>query len=225
MRFNPAPGWPRPPTEWVPHPGWQPDPSWPPAPPGWKFWVEDDAEPQPKSSHGYGISITYPTSYGVSLISRHGGMLAAGIGGSITLVSFLVLPHFSVPLLGGLKMPTIISFLSRFESNFLFLWLVPAAALLIAGTGLWLRSSTTVSPPARLRLTRYVGNLSLLVSISYIALIAIPLSEDDFGGDSAAVIISLLGMGYYLGFLGMIAALIGSTVESRELNSQGRSRS
>ena len=23
--------------------GWQPDPSWPPAPPGWQFWVTDDA--------------------------------------------------------------------------------------------------------------------------------------------------------------------------------------
>ena len=39
MRFNPAPGWPRPPTGWVPPAGWRPDPTWPPAPPGWQFWV------------------------------------------------------------------------------------------------------------------------------------------------------------------------------------------
>lgn len=42
MRFNPAPGWPAPPTGWVPPPGWQPDPSWPQAPPGWQFWVSGD---------------------------------------------------------------------------------------------------------------------------------------------------------------------------------------
>ncbi len=48
-------------------------------------------------------------------------MLAAGIGGSITLISFLVLPHFSVPLIGGLKMPTIIGLLSQVEPNFLVL--------------------------------------------------------------------------------------------------------
>ncbi len=41
LRFNPAPGWPRPPADWVPPEGWQPDPAWPPAPEGWSFWVPD----------------------------------------------------------------------------------------------------------------------------------------------------------------------------------------
>jgi micrococcal nuclease len=40
-RFNPAPGWPKPPEDWTPHPGWQPDPSWPRAPEGWQLWVDD----------------------------------------------------------------------------------------------------------------------------------------------------------------------------------------
>lgn len=39
QRFNPAPGWPRPPEGWVPPAGWTPDSSWPPAPPGWQFGV------------------------------------------------------------------------------------------------------------------------------------------------------------------------------------------
>lgn len=39
MEFNPAPGWPSPPSGWVPPAGWQPDPSWPSAPPGWQFWT------------------------------------------------------------------------------------------------------------------------------------------------------------------------------------------
>jgi hypothetical protein len=45
QRFNPPPGWPRPPEGFVPPPGWQPDPSWPPAPPGWQLWVPDDSVP------------------------------------------------------------------------------------------------------------------------------------------------------------------------------------
>jgi hypothetical protein len=47
-RFNPAPGWPPPPTGFVPPPHWQPDPSWPPAPPGWQLWIEESA-PDPAS--------------------------------------------------------------------------------------------------------------------------------------------------------------------------------
>lgn len=42
-QFNAPPGWPQPPADWTPDASWKPDPSWPPAPPGWAFWVEDDA--------------------------------------------------------------------------------------------------------------------------------------------------------------------------------------
>lgn len=41
LLFNPPPGWPKPPPEWVPPRGWTPDPSWPAAPPGWKLWIGD----------------------------------------------------------------------------------------------------------------------------------------------------------------------------------------
>jgi hypothetical protein len=44
MRFNPPPGWPRPPEGFTPDPGWRPDPSWPPVPPGWQLWVPDEPE-------------------------------------------------------------------------------------------------------------------------------------------------------------------------------------
>ncbi|MDP9093589.1 MAG: hypothetical protein M3N95_11820 [Actinomycetota bacterium] len=40
-RFNAPPGWPAPPTGWVPPPGWAPDPTWPAPPPGWQFWIGD----------------------------------------------------------------------------------------------------------------------------------------------------------------------------------------
>lgn len=45
LRFNPPPGWPPPPRDFVPQPGWQPDPSWPPPPPGWHLWVDDQKIP------------------------------------------------------------------------------------------------------------------------------------------------------------------------------------
>lgn len=38
--FNPAPGWPTPPTGWVPDANWRPPAEWPSAPPGWRFWIE-----------------------------------------------------------------------------------------------------------------------------------------------------------------------------------------
>ena len=42
-RFNPPPGWPKPPTGWTPPPGWKPPTDLPPAPSGWQFWI-DEAE-------------------------------------------------------------------------------------------------------------------------------------------------------------------------------------
>jgi hypothetical protein len=61
MRFNPPPGWPPPPADFIPPPGWRPDPSWPPPPPGWRLWVDDQpipgAQPWPAAPPpGYGPS-------------------------------------------------------------------------------------------------------------------------------------------------------------------------
>jgi len=42
MKFNPAPGWPKPPAGWVPSAGWAPESTWPPAPPGWQVWLPDE---------------------------------------------------------------------------------------------------------------------------------------------------------------------------------------
>jgi len=49
LRFNPPPGWPKPPEGWRPPAGWTPDPSWPDAPEGWLLWLPkgDGAEPEP----------------------------------------------------------------------------------------------------------------------------------------------------------------------------------
>ncbi|MEM7704475.1 MAG: DUF4041 domain-containing protein [Pseudomonadota bacterium] len=43
LKFNPPPGWPKPPDNWEPPKGWTPDPSWPAPPDGWEMWVDDNA--------------------------------------------------------------------------------------------------------------------------------------------------------------------------------------
>lgn len=48
-KFNPPPGWPKPPENWVPAKDWKPDPSWPAAPEGWNFWIEDSSTQAPAS--------------------------------------------------------------------------------------------------------------------------------------------------------------------------------
>lgn len=52
VRFNPPPGWPKPPPDWVPPKGWKPDPLWPAPPPGWQLWLSVDSpvHSEPKAS-------------------------------------------------------------------------------------------------------------------------------------------------------------------------------
>lgn len=52
LKFNPPPGWPKPPLGWKPPKGWTPDPSWPPMPPGWALWIAPDGESSPSGSNG-----------------------------------------------------------------------------------------------------------------------------------------------------------------------------
>ena len=42
LKFNPPPGWPKPPEGWRPPAGWEPDPSWPEPPAGWVLWVPEE---------------------------------------------------------------------------------------------------------------------------------------------------------------------------------------
>lgn len=42
LSFNPPPGWPKPPANWVPPAGWAPDPAWPDPPAGWVLWLPDN---------------------------------------------------------------------------------------------------------------------------------------------------------------------------------------
>ncbi|MFC1740062.1 DUF4041 domain-containing protein [Pseudomonadota bacterium] len=62
--FNPPPGWPKPPSDWVPPAGWTPDPSWPNAPEGWQLWVpkRSSESKQEDSAHGDGDQTSQPQS-------------------------------------------------------------------------------------------------------------------------------------------------------------------
>lgn len=62
LRFNPPPGWPKPPFGWIPPKGWTPDPSWPAPPPGWALWVTDEAEAGVPSSDGANPLHTQPST-------------------------------------------------------------------------------------------------------------------------------------------------------------------
>ena len=41
VSFNPPPGWPAPPSSWVPAEDWLPEPEWPDPPVRWTFWTMD----------------------------------------------------------------------------------------------------------------------------------------------------------------------------------------
>ena len=61
MRFNTPPNWPQPPPGWVPDPHWRPDPAWPAAPPGWTFWIPNEA-PAPPAADPDGAASWQPPS-------------------------------------------------------------------------------------------------------------------------------------------------------------------
>lgn len=44
LRFNPPPGWPKPPEGWTPPANWAPDPRWPTPPEGWQLWMAETTD-------------------------------------------------------------------------------------------------------------------------------------------------------------------------------------
>ncbi|GEL93792.1 hypothetical protein [Cellulomonas composti] len=86
LRFNPPPGWPPPPEDWLPPKGWKPDPSFPRAPAGWVFVVDDAARIAPSLDPIPGITrarrrrLLAPTLTGV--VGLVVGLLMGGALGS-----------------------------------------------------------------------------------------------------------------------------------------------
>ncbi len=60
-KFNPPPGWPKPPDDWVPPKGWSPDPAWPEPPAGWELWLSADIAEIDVEEIGELVSETNPS--------------------------------------------------------------------------------------------------------------------------------------------------------------------
>ncbi|HEX3961989.1 MAG TPA: PrsW family glutamic-type intramembrane protease [Trebonia sp.] len=78
LTFNPPPGWPRPPVDWVPPEGWQPDPAWPPAPEGWSFWAPAAGAPAAADPAGQGDGEIRVSLGGQSFTIRPGQEIRIG---------------------------------------------------------------------------------------------------------------------------------------------------
>jgi hypothetical protein len=75
-QFNAPPGWPTPPTGWVPDAQWRPDPSWPAAPVGWPWWKSDaptafDPYATPQGAPA-AFDVTPPPLWGADVQSSQG---------------------------------------------------------------------------------------------------------------------------------------------------------
>lgn len=77
-RLNPPPGWPPPPSGFVPRPGWQPDPAWPAPPPGWQVWIpanESARRLDPRRQRNNAIIIAASVVGAVLLLAAIGSVL------------------------------------------------------------------------------------------------------------------------------------------------------
>ena len=84
LRFNPPPGWPPVPPDFLPGVDWQPDPSWPPAPEGWQLLVEDPTtaplETPPELQDAFRVTSGYDPFAIASLACSILGGVLLGIG-------------------------------------------------------------------------------------------------------------------------------------------------
>lgn len=78
LRFNPPPGWPTPPPDWVPDENWKPDPSWPQVPPGWQLWT------------AVGTQDDFPANSSPTLTSQRKRLLGVGSGFAAVLVVIIL---------------------------------------------------------------------------------------------------------------------------------------
>jgi hypothetical protein len=62
VRFNPPPGWPRPPASWAPAEDWLPEPGWPEPPPGWSFWSTAESRSGAARHGGRLTGVSFPVA-------------------------------------------------------------------------------------------------------------------------------------------------------------------
>lgn len=143
-----------------------------------------------------------------------GGLLAA-LGGLLVALAYLTMPLASLPLIGQITAPSLVSELSGQDAPSLtLLRLVPVIALLIIALGLW---SSLASPPVRARRVGAVAVVACagLTGIAYLIpyntldqeLSQFPLSW--LGIDAA----TFTGAGFWCALLGALVAALGGLVQ------------
>jgi hypothetical protein len=146
--------------------------------------------------------------------ARSRALVVTGAGGALTLFSFIALPHFSLPFVGGVRMPSLIALGAVFEPALAALWLVALAAAFVAVCGLRLGLTPVADVRLRLRLVTAVQVVSILVGFAYVLF---PIVLGDGSALATGLTTELLGVGYYAAVLGMVVAFIGATAAAREL--------
>jgi hypothetical protein len=143
---------------------------------------------------------------------RPGGVIAV-VGGALTALAYLVMPLATVPLLGSVTAPNLAGAPGD-DGSLALLPLVPIAAAVIIGIGLWLLLGR---PGTRARTVGAVGILAcaVLVALAYL----IPLNSlnneitsvgADIFGISAT---TFTGTGFWFTLIGALVAAVGAAVE------------
>jgi hypothetical protein len=137
-------------------------------------------------------------------------------GGALTLLAFFAMPLVTVPIFGSLTGAGVAE-LSAQIGALGWLWLVPLSALAVAGIGAW--QSLAADIPAQQRRTTSMtvtAAAGLVVLIYLIAIVAVQSEISDAGGSRYGVSAgSILGAGFWIAMLAMIAAGAAAVVDLR----------
>jgi Short C-terminal domain len=138
-------------------------------------------------------------------------VLACGL---LTLLAFLAMPVATVPFFGSITGANLAAF-STESGSLAVLWLVPVAAVGVAGIGAWQQFAQSV--PSRTRRRGSVAVLLLAGLVVLIYLIGLAAIETQISNSGAAEVGisagSLAGAGFWITLLGMLAAGVAAVAD------------
>lgn len=200
----------------APDPG-APDPaqlsSRPPQHPG-SYQPLVTATPAPPVTANVGSNPGKPVAQSASPVWA--GAITALVGGLVTLLAFLAMPVVTLPFVGSITGAGLAGLASQQGAgSFALLWLVPLAAAGVAGIGAWQLFAPSIPFGASRRASMVVLALAGATVLAYIAALAVVQSEISRSGASQAGISAggLVGAGFWIALLGMLAAGIAASVD------------
>ena len=144
--------------------------------------------------------------------------LTAG-GALVTLLAFIAIPVSTVPFYGSLSAADLAGFSSE-NGALALLWLVPLAALGIAGIGGWQQFSDSIPPAARRRASVIALVLSGTVVVVYLIVLGVVESEMGSGGASG-----IAGPGFWIALLGTITSGVAASADLASTSGTGQPHS